>query len=70
MSEDALLSAFGILDVVAPDGLRLAYTNIDLGPPNLLVTLVESAPYMILTLFIVATFAYFFFVKRKFNIEK
>jgi hypothetical protein len=65
VSEDAVLSAFNILDIVAPNGVSLTYTNIDLGPPNLLVVLTESTPYVILVLIIVVTIVYFFFMKRK-----
>jgi hypothetical protein len=53
ISEDAILSAFGIINLIGY--ASLVYTNIDLGPPNLLPILIRLCPYIIL--FLILTFA-------------
>ena len=62
--EDAFLSAFGIASFLSED-FKLVSTNIDLGPPNLLVALFRSIPYIILVAAILVAIVYFAFIKKK-----
>jgi len=63
LDEDAILSAFGI--VTAGDFFKLVYTNVDLGPQNLFITLLRLLPYIILVAIILITTFYFVFVRKR-----
>lgn len=62
-NEDAILSAFNIVSLST--SFKLVYTNIDLGPSNLLVALLRSIPYIILVTTILVVTVYFIFVRKK-----
>jgi len=63
LNEDAILSAFNIVSLST--SFKLVYTNIDLGPSNLLVALLRSTPYIILVATIMVVTIYFIFIKKK-----
>lgn len=64
IDEDALLSAFGIAGFFGRS-FKLTSTNIDLGPPNLLMTLLRLLPYLVpLTIFLIAII-YFILIKKR-----
>lgn len=61
VDEDALLSAFGIAGFFGRS-FKLTSTNIDLGPPNLLITLIRLLPYLVpLAILLIV----FIFIKKK-----
>jgi hypothetical protein len=65
IDEDAFLSAFNIVGFFMGERFMLKSTNVDLGPPNLLITLLRLLPYIILVAIILAAMIYFVFVGKK-----
>jgi len=63
MGEDAILSAFDIVDL--DTYFKLVSTNIDLGPQNLFIALLRLLPYIILVAIILITTFYFVFVRKR-----
>ncbi len=65
IDEDAFLSAFNIVGFFMGERFVLKSTNVDLGPPNLLITLLRLLPYIIPVLIILTVIFYFVFVRKR-----
>lgn len=63
MFQDALLSAFGIMDFVSI--LKLVYTNVDLGSPNFMFTVIQLSPCVALVILIALVVARALLVHRR-----
>jgi len=64
IDEDALLSAFGIAGFFGRS-FKLTSTSIDLGPPNLLITLLRLLPYLVPVATFLIVLIYFIFIKKR-----
>ncbi|MGB9896143.1 MAG: hypothetical protein ACPLN2_09630 [Thermoproteota archaeon] len=63
LDQDAFISAFGI--ILLNTFFHLTYTNIDLGPPELLSTLVYILSYVVLVVAIIGVPLYVFLIRKK-----